>query len=107
MPAGSHTITATFVPATSTFTTSTAKTVKQVVDADATTTSLAVSAASLLSSGTNGLSDDAVRSPGLGVALRGVSVTLTATVADASAHGAGIPAGTVQFELNGSPLGAP
>ncbi len=107
LAAGSHTITATFVPATGTFSTSTAKTVKQVVDADVTTTSVAVSAASLLSSGTNGLSARVVKSPGHGVALRGVSVTLTATVANASAHGAGTPTGTVQFELNGSPLGAP
>ena len=36
-----------------------------------------------------------------------MSVTLTATVANASVHGGGIPTGTVQFQLNGSPLGAP
>ena len=88
------------------FSTSTAKTVKQAVNADATTTSLAVSAATLSGSGITGLSASAAGA-GLGRALRGVSVTLTATVANASAHGAGTPTGTVQFQLNGSPLGAP
>ena len=47
LAAGSHTIAATFLPSTGSFSTSTAKTVKQAVDADVTTTSLAVSEAIL------------------------------------------------------------
>ena len=34
-------------------------------------------------------------------------MTLTATVANATPHASGIPTGTVQFQVNGSPLGAP
>ncbi len=107
LAAGSHAITATFLPSTGSFSTSTAKTVKQVVDADATRTSLAVTAASLSVSGITAQAASAARTPGSGASWGGVSVTLTATVANVTPHGGGIPTGTVQFQLNGSPLGAP
>jgi hypothetical protein len=108
--AGSHTIAATFLPSTGNFSTSASQTVKQAVNADATTNSLAVSSATLFGSGTTAHAAAAVKvsgAGGAGSAAPAVSVTLTATVANASAHGAGTPTGTVQFLLNGSPLGAP
>ena len=108
LAAGSHTIAATFLPSTGSFSTSTSPTGTQAVNADATTTKLAVSAVSLRF-GIPAQTGSAATASVSGASLPGVSLslTLTATVANASAHGAGTPTGTVQFQLNGTPVGAP
>jgi hypothetical protein len=108
LSAGSHTIAATFVPSTGNFSTSTTQTVTQAVNADATSTTLAVSLTGLRVGIPGGTGSGAMPSvAGASVPGLVVTLTLTATVANASAHSAGTPTGTVQFQLNGSPLGAP
>src|SRR5439155_1128414 len=82
-PAGTYTIKAVY-SGDSDFPTSTG-TLTQIVNQDATTTSLASSAAP---------------------SLFGQAVSFTATIA-AVAPGAGTPGGTVQFQINGNNFGSP
>jgi hypothetical protein len=86
LPAGSLTLAATYLPATSGFVGSTSTGVPIEVLTFATSTTVTTSP--------------------VGSAPAGSSVTLSATVANTTAPGT-VPMGSVQFKLNGSALGAP
>jgi hypothetical protein len=86
LPAGAHTITAVYTPASGNFVTSTSAILKQTVSADATTTAVTST---------------------VNPSSFGQSVIFKATVANASKHGAGTPTGTVLFKIDGSNYGSP
>jgi YD repeat-containing protein len=87
LSAGRHTITASYTPADDNFRASTSPGLGETITPDPTTTSIALTA--------------------LDVSSSGASVSFTATVVNASQAGSGLPTGAVQFAVDGGAVGLP